>query len=171
MKALVSAARIAAAVAVLTASTAASAGPPKVVPYDEVREEDRQCPEVMRGVALIFRPIPGGVILEFTSPRQHEVAELRQQLREAAIVIEQHSKAPIRVSKSESEEEAARIPPLDISVNDVGAGARVVIRAQRARDVPELLELARALELFWAHSDCHDEVGARPRMPPPYQRA
>lgn len=159
---------VAAAVAALTAGTVAIAGPPQVVPYEPPQQEARRCPEVMRGVALIFRPIPGGIALEFSSPRQHEVPELRKQLREAALVVEQHSKAPMQVSVDDAE--SIRIPPLDISVNDAGAGARVVIRAQRARDVPELLELARALELFWAHSDCHDEVGARPRMPPPYQR-
>jgi hypothetical protein len=170
MKPLVSAARIAAAVAVVAASAVGSAGPPQVVPYEEA-EAERQCPEVMRGVALVFRPIAGGVMLEFTSPRQHEVPELRQQLREAAVVVEQHSKAPMPASLDAADPEAARIPPLDISVNDVGAGARVLIRAQRARVIPEVLELARALELFWLHSDCNEEVGARRRVPPPYQRA
>jgi hypothetical protein len=160
---------VAAAVAALTVGTVASAGPPQVVPYEPPQVQAQRCPEVMRGVALVFRPIPGGIALEFSSPRQHEVPELRKQLREAALVVEQHSKAPMQVSAGDSE--SIRIPPLDISVNDVGAGARVVIRAQRARDVPELLELARALELFWAHSDCHEEIGTRPRMPPPYQRA
>jgi hypothetical protein len=172
MKPLVSAARIAAAVAVLTASAVGSAGPPpRVVPYDEPRESVRQCPEVMRGVALVFRPITGGIAIEFSSPRQYQVPELRQQLREAAIVVEQHSKAPLPVSAIDEDPEAARIPPLDISVNDVGAGARVIIRARRARDIPEILELARALELFWLHSDCNEDVGTRRRIPLPYQSA
>ncbi len=162
---------VAATIAALTAGGVASAGPPQVVPYEDPEEAARRCPEVMRGVALIFRPIPGGIALEFTSPRQHQVPELRKQLREAALVVEQHSKAPIPVHAEAGDPESIRIPPLDISVNDVGAGARVVIRAQRARDVPELLELARALELFWSHSDCNEDVGVRRRVPPPYQRA
>jgi len=169
MKPLVSAARIAAAVAVLTATSIGNAGPPQVVPYEDPGEDARRCPEVMRGVALVFRPIEGGIVLEFTSPRQQQVPELRQQLREAAVVVEQHSKEPVPMDASEPEQ--VRIPPLDISVNDVGAGARVIIRAQRAGDIPEVLELARALEMFWLNSDCNEEVGARRRTPLPYQRA
>src|SRR5688572_27170096 len=52
------------------------ADPPVVIP-----DEARQCPEVMRGISLVFRPISGGVALEFTSPREPQVAELREQLR------------------------------------------------------------------------------------------
>jgi hypothetical protein len=46
-------------------------------------------------------------------------------------------------------------------VRDIGAGARVIVRAQRARDLPELLELVRTFEVMWTRSDCNEEVGVR----------
>ncbi len=132
------------------------AGPPVIIP-----DEARQCPEVMRGVSLVFRPISGGVALVFTSPRARQVDELRDQLREAAHVVEAHSKAVKHINASNSDQ--VRLPPLDISVNDVESGARVVVRAQRARDLPEVLELAHVLQLIWSRSDCHDEISVRRR--------
>lgn len=166
MKAL---APVVAAVAVLAAGLEglpprALAAPPVVIP-----DEARRCPEVMRGVSLELRPISGGVALEFTSGRTSQVAELREQLREAARVVEAHSKAPRHIHASNSER--VRLPPLDISVNDVESGARVVVRAQRARDLPEVLELAHVLQLIWSRSDCHDDISVRRRVPLPSMRA
>jgi hypothetical protein len=119
-------------------------------------------------VALALRPIVGGVALDFTSPRQQQVPELREQLREAALFVEMYSKAPDRWIDDPSQ---GRLPPLDISVNDVGAGARVLIRAERARDLPELLELARTLDILWQRSDCNEDLRVRGRIPLPSVRA
>jgi hypothetical protein len=119
----------------------------------------RRCPEAMRGAVLVARPISGGVALEFTSPRRRQVTGLREQLREAALAVETYSKVPLRSAVAEPAQ--LPIPPLDISVNDVGAGARVSIRAQRARDLPELLDLARQVELYWSYSDCNEDLLAR----------
>lgn len=139
-----------AALALVAGSAVASADDPLA---------PNQCPEVLRGVAFVVRPVAGGVALEFTSPRQHEVPELREQLRDAALVIEMHSKASMQ-PVSDPAETGVRIPPVEISVNDVAAGARVIIRAQRAGDLPALLELVGALEVFWARSDCNPEARA-----------
>jgi hypothetical protein len=160
---------VAAAVAILAAGSAGDAGPPRVI-RDEPREPARRCPEVMQGVELVFREVPGGVALELTSPRPRQVAELREQLREAALVLVRHSRRAAR-QLSASYLEQAWIPPLEISVNDVGSGAHVVIRAQRTRDLPELLELARALEQIWLRSDCNEVIGVRRRAPLPSMRA
>jgi hypothetical protein len=148
------------AIAILATSGAARA-----------EEPARQCPTVLRGVALVIRPIAGGVALDFMTPRQHEVPALRGQLREAALVLEQHSKTFLRPAAATAEPRGVRIPPLDISVNDVAAGARVIIRTQRARDTPELLDLAHSLELFWERSDCNEDMRARRPAPTPYLSA
>lgn len=168
MRSLLPAARIGAAVAVLVASSAGSAGPQQIAdapasidtPGDAYAliEAARRCPAAMRGVVLVSRPISGGVALEFTSSRRRQVPELREQLREAALAVETYSKAPLRgmfVAPGQ-----IPIPPLDISVDDVGAGARVSIRAQRARDLPELLDLARTLKRVWSYSDCNEDLVA-----------
>ncbi|HWO24159.1 MAG TPA: hypothetical protein VNO30_35695 [Kofleriaceae bacterium] len=168
MRSLLPGARIGTAIAVLAASTAGSAGPqqtadapaPTATPgdADTLIEAARRCPEAMRGVALVSRPISGGVALEFTSPRRRQVPELREQLREAALAVQTYSKAPLRGALLSPGQ--VPIPPLDISVDDVGAGARVSVRAQRARDLPELRDLARTLQRFWSRSDCNEDLVA-----------
>ncbi len=170
MKSLFKAAGISAAAAILAAGSVGSASPrqaadapaPAAAPGDAPApaEADRRCPEAMRGVVLVSRQISGGVALEFTSPRRRQVPGLREQLREAALAVETYSKAMLREAAHAPAQ--LQFPPLEISVNDVGAGARVSVRAQRARDLPELLDLARQLELFWSHSDCNEDLLARP---------
>jgi hypothetical protein len=173
MKSLFPAACIAAAAAALVAGTPAGrAGPQRVIAGRQrviaIPEVPRRCPPVLRGVSMEIQPISGGVVLELTAPRPQQVAELREQIRDAAMVVEKYSKAPPQGLLVEME--PARLPPLEISVNDVGAGARVLIRAQRARDLPELLELAHSLELVWERSDCNESV-AHEQIALPYLRA
>jgi len=179
MKSLVPAACLAAAAAVLVTGPAAGragpaagrfgpatgrAGPRRVIAPADLPEAPRRCPEALRGVELALRPFPGGVVLAFTSPRLPQVPELREQLRQAALVIEMYSKAPNLGLAATPDQ--GRIPPLEISVSDVGAGALVVIRTQRARDLPELLDLARAVELLWSRSDCSEDIFVRrPSLP------
>lgn len=107
-----------------------------------------ECPPVMRGVSLVLKSVDGGVTIDFTSRRGDQARELRRQLRDAAVVIELHSKAP------KDEPVAVTIPPIDISVDDVGAGARVTIRPERAQDIGELRELAQAFEAIWLRANC-----------------
>ena len=161
---------VAAALAVLTASAPGRADAPRIIPHDAT-EDVRQCPPPMRGASLVLRPLTGGVAIDVTTPRRQLVPALREQLRDIALVVEMHSKTPVHMAASDDDAPAVRIPPLDISVNDVGAGARVIIRTQRARDLPELLELARALQLFWERSDCNDDYRARSLRALPSQRA
>jgi hypothetical protein len=174
MKLLIPAACIAAAVGTVAASPAPGrVGPRRLIQVPEGEDAPRQCPEALRGVSLELRPIRGGVALEFTSPRRLQVPGLREQLREAALVIEQYSRAQLRVARAAdtAEAEPPSIPPLEISVTDVGAGARVLLRPQRARDLPELIELARTFELLWSRTDCNEDVFVRGRPRPLYQQA
>jgi len=138
MKPLVPAAILAAFLA--AAAPARAEGPP------------RRCPEALRDVSLVARTLGDGIVLELTSERPRAVAELRGQLREAAMVLERRSKARFRTAEPGAPR--TRTPPLEISVNDVGAGAHVIIRAQRARDLPEILDLVQALEATWSRSAC-----------------
>lgn len=161
MKTLVPAAAI--AILLGTSGAARTAPLPGFAPTSaSPKREARRCPQALRSVALVTSAVDGGVAIELTSPRAREVAALREQLREAALSLEMYSKRPVRPEADDPSPAEVQLPPLDVSVKDVGAGARVIIRAERARDLPELLELTRALELFWSRSDCNREVGPRP---------
>lgn len=160
MKALATAARLAAASAVLAGSAAALAGPePQAIAPSSSAEQVRRCPVGLRGASFVIRQTTGGFAVELRSPQLRQVSALRDQLRDIALVVESYSKAPIRGVAMASDQ--ARLPPLDLQVDDVQSGVRVIIRPLRARDLPELLDLARALELFWWRSDCSEDLRAR----------
>jgi hypothetical protein len=170
MKALATAARVAAASAVLAASAAAIAGPEQQTAGSEPQtvepsspssaaEEIRRCPVGLRGASFAIRQTTGGVTVELRSSRLRQVSALRDQLRDIALVVESYSRAPIRGVAMAPER--SRLPPLDVQVDDVQTGVRVIIRPVRPRDLPELLDLARALELFWWRSDCSEDLRAR----------
>ena len=122
-----------------------------------------ECPEFLRGVDLSLQDVKRGVAFKFTTPKQENVKELRQLLTDAADVIEEHSKMTDE-QRAMTDPAAAQIPPLDIAVKNVGSGARVTIRAQRAEDVEPLREQARNFEEFWETSECVQ--GPTARMPP-----
>ena len=131
-------------------------------------QEVTTCPEVMQGVNVSAEAVKKGVALEFTTPRQDQVKELRSQLRELGRTLEEESKAgpgrepaPQGTEKQATPEEA--VPPLDIAVKDIDSGARVIVRAERSGDVPQLRELAEGFEQFWATTDCvQGAPGTRP---------
>lgn len=104
-----------------------------------------------------------GVAFKFTTPKKENVKELRELLTDAADVIEEHSKMT-EEQRAVTDPAAAQIPPLDISVKNVGSGARVTIRAQRAEDIEPLREQARNFEEFWETSECVQ--GPTATMPP-----
>jgi len=178
MKFLIPAACMAAVAAAAVAATAgaspagAHAAARRIIPLRDPGEVPRRCPAAMRGVDLELRPIAGGVALEFTSLRRRQVPGLREELREAALAVAQYSKAPLRmIDVSDGGSGGVRLPPVDISVSDVGTGARVLVRTQSARDLPELLDLARTFELLWSRSDCNEDVFVRARAQLPSERA
>ena len=53
-----------------------------------------------------------------------------------------------------SEDDEVEFPPVDVNVKDIGAGARVTVRAARLRDIPAIRELAFGFAEFWKTSAC-----------------
>src|SRR5262245_43260611 len=51
-----------------------------------------ECPKPLRGVRLSLEPVNGGVTFKFTTVDKGELADLRVLLREAATLIEYHTK-------------------------------------------------------------------------------
>src|SRR5688572_27328473 len=51
-----------------------------------------ECPEPLRGVRLSLEPVGGGVAFKFTTADKSELDDLRVLLREAATLIEYHTK-------------------------------------------------------------------------------
>ena len=122
-------------------------------------QEVTTCPEVMQGVKVSAEAVKKGVALEFTTPRQERVKELRYQLRELGRSLEEESKAGPGVERApqgaeEQPTPEAAVPPLDIAVEDIDSGARVIVRAERSGDVQQLRELGEGFEQFWATTDC-----------------
>ena len=118
------------------------------------------CSEIVRGVTISTRNIQSGVELDFKTPRLEDLVELRLQLRQAAAIVEYHSKMwGLAAQQEPAFESPAPIPPVDISVKDSGAGARVSVRAERAQDIAALRELVQGFEEFWEQSECVKGTG------------
>src|SRR5690242_19055955 len=59
---------------------------------EAIDENDvEQCPEAFRGVRLDVKQTHDGVTLDFYNPNRASVAEMREQVREVAELIERHS--------------------------------------------------------------------------------
>jgi hypothetical protein len=121
-------------------------------------EDDNQCPYAMRGVKLTASLDKEGVVFEFTNPRKEYVKEVREQLREAADLIQELSR--METVDAKADPDVPRLPPLAITVKDIQLGARVVIHAVRTQDRAELRELAAGFAEFWEQSDCSIESGS-----------
>ncbi|NVB84963.1 MAG: hypothetical protein HOV81_41735 [Kofleriaceae bacterium] len=118
----------------------------------EIEQPENQCPIVFRGAKVAQKPQKNGVTLEFTTSKKDNVEELRTQLREVAVMIEQHS---TEMQTDASEKEDVSFPPVDLEVTNIDSGARVTIRAARFRDIPVVQELARSFtEDVWPTTDC-----------------
>lgn len=141
---------IAVAAVCLTAGVAAAK--PSSPPVDVDVDDGNQCPYALRGVKLVAGLDKRGVIFEFTNPRVEYVRDVREQLREAAELIQELSRKPVDEATVDPDE--PRLPPLSIAVKDIAFGARVVIHAMHAEDRAELRELAAGFAEFWEHSDC-----------------
>ena len=148
---------IAVAAVCLTAGVAAAKPSTRSEPERRVSppidvDDGNECPYALRGVKLEAGLDKRGVIFEFTNPRVEYVKDVREQLREAAELIQELSRKP--VDQATVDPDAPRLPPLAISVKDIAFGARVVIHAVNVEDRAELRELAAGFAEFWEHSDC-----------------
>jgi hypothetical protein len=111
---------------------------------------DIQCPTSLFGVDLSLEPAPGGIVLEFTRPSTDYVREFRKIVRDAAQVVEQHTK--MKVLNTNTDE--LHLPDVKVTVTDTKSGARVFVKAKNAKDVKQLRRQALAFEQFWDDFEC-----------------
>lgn len=150
-------ARIAAALAVaLGATTPALAQPTTPMP-EEAPTESESCPAFMRGAKLSVSNTERGVTFRVTAAQDPYVAPLREMLRRLALLIERHADA---TAAQPPDPESVAIPPVDITIKEIGDGAVVSVRAKQVTDVGLLQLQARAVERFWESSDCINGTGS-----------
>jgi hypothetical protein len=111
-------------------------------------EPDVECPDFVRGAKLSMRNIDGGVEIKITTPWTTHLQPLRDLLHQLAVVVEDHTHA-VRLVQEEGE-----IPPIDIVVKDVDAGALITVKADNAKHIPLVREQAKMLDEFWQSSEC-----------------
>ena len=120
----------------------------------EAPELHNDCPIAMRRATVATKVVTGGVDIEFKTPIRHNLPALRAMVREAAMVIELHSRDIKRISAGEPHHD---FPAVDVWVKDIAAGVRVRILAERTKDISELRALALGFQQAWLTSDCVDE--------------
>ncbi len=113
-----------------------------------------ECPDLLRGVGVALQQVEGGMAFTFTTPRTSEVGELRHMLRMSAALVEAHSQESSPGTEEMSDFSTIELLPVDIEIDDMGAGARVTVRAERTADTRELRRQSRKFELVWARSSC-----------------
>lgn len=126
------------------ASRAGSAGP-----LDE--DEEASCPAPLQGMSVSSHPVRGGVQLALTNPGSSQLDDLRDFVRAVAQVIQTRSHG---IGPQAASDAPAVIPPVEISVEDTGDGARVTVHADRASDVDDVRALALVFERVWRASSC-----------------
>src|SRR5262245_42142748 len=102
-----------------------------------INEDDvlLECPEALRGVQLSLEPVAGGVAVRFTTPNKKELDDLRSLLREAATLIEYHTKlAALHPEERQSLPNEVVIPAVDIDVKDIKSGAQIIIKPDDPSD-------------------------------------
>lgn len=116
------------------------------------RAQEEECPIAFIGAKVAAAKTRDGVSLEFKNPNRAHVQHMREQLREVADLIEEHG---TQQQTTGAEDEEVEFPPVDVSVKDIGTGARVTVRAARFRDIPAIQELAFGFAEFWKTSACN----------------
>jgi hypothetical protein len=96
--------------------------------------------------------VPDGVAIEFKNPNRDQVKDMRDQLRQVAIMLEQRSTQ----LQTTSFDEPVDFPPVDLAVRDIVLGARVTVRAGRFRDIPAIRNLAFGFARYWKQSPCRE---------------
>lgn len=138
---------------VALATVLASAAPASADDVGFVIEQE-ECPAAFKGVGLALRDVDGGVAFDFTTPRKHAVADLRRLLREAAILLEEHTETEAARTDVQRMPDDFVLPALDITVKDVAAGARVTVRAEARRSLVDVRANARLFRRVWLSHPC-----------------
>lgn len=124
---------------------------------DPMDSDERECPAEVRGVRITSAAMNGGVVFTFTARRATQVPALRSLLREAAVIIEQHTKIaalhpdPDVMPGSDND---GLVPALDISVKNSNTGVIVTVRPEEKSQMNLLRIGARNFELFWSTHRC-----------------
>jgi hypothetical protein len=147
-------AKLAGVIAVLTATTTSAMGDPPAINTDE-DDAHADCPQAVRGVDVSRKSIDGGVSFKFTTHDKAQLDDLRVLLREAATLIEHHSKlAALHPEQMQVNADAFVIPAVDIDVKDTPMGAQITVRAEDPTQLGEVRAQAIAFEEFWDRSTC-----------------
>lgn len=144
-------------VAVLGSSLIASASFAQPKEPDQNNEEDLllECPAPLRGVKLSLESVSGGVTVRFTTADKTELADLRALLREAATLIEYHTKlAALHPEDRQTLPEEVVIPAVDVDVKDIKMGAEITIRPDDPSEVSAVRAQAKKLQDAWGESPC-----------------
>jgi hypothetical protein len=136
---------------IILASTFCAALTGTALADDEVESE---CPVAFVGARVSAVKTPEGVALEFKTSDKVQLPQMRAQLREVAMLIEERS----TLTQTVSADEAVDFPPVDMAVKDIAHGARVTVRAARFSDIPALRELAFGFAEFWKRSPCMETL-------------
>ena len=139
-------------VAMMAVSTTVTADTTKpVIPG----HERMQCPDAVRGVDMARETVRGGVAFKFTTSNRLQLPSLRALLREAATMIEHHSKlAALHPEQMPVHGGVPSFPVVDIDVKDIATGARITVHAENTDELPALRELGTAFEEFWDKNAC-----------------
>jgi hypothetical protein len=137
--------RVATLVAALVGVLAPRAGSADVV------EDELPCPEPLQGMIVSTHPVRGGAQIALKNAGSPHLDELRAFVRVAAQTIEARSHDGLATTASARGEV---IPPVAISVDDIGDGAKVTVLADRKNDVDDVRALALVFERIWQASSC-----------------
>lgn len=113
-----------------------------------------ECPELLQDVGVALTPVEGGMAFTFTTPRPHEVMQLQEMLRMSAVIVEQHSQEAATSTEEMADFATIQLLPVDIAIDDLRAGARITVLAERTADTSEVRRQARKFELVWTRSSC-----------------
>lgn len=114
--------------------------------------EITSCPVPFQGARVTVVNVPDGVAIEFKNANRAQVKDMRDELRQVAIMLEQRSTQ----LQTTSFDEPVDFPPVDLAVRDIVLGARVTVRAGRFRDIPAIRNLAFGFARYWKQSPCRD---------------
>lgn len=144
-------ANLAGVIAVMSAMTTTAVADPTAIE----NEADTECPQAVRGVDVSRKSIDGGVSFKFIAHDKKQLDDLRLLLREAATLIEHHSKlAALHPEQMQVNAESFAIPAVDIDVKDITMGAQITVRAEDPKQLDEVRAQALAFEEFWDRSSC-----------------
>ncbi len=150
--------KLSALVVILTATTATALAAPQTVAPKESDDTDElaaQCPDAVKGVAMKIEKREGGVAIDFKAKQKDQVAPLQHLLREAATLVEHHSKLlALHPELVDDNTQMLSLPAMDIDVRDTANGARIMVRPENPGEIGSVRAQADDLKEFWDKNPC-----------------